>query len=79
MNNYDGIMVALTLLWVLGLRSMWRRTGWLPRTLYVAGGMTIGVSVLWIRLQPLWVAGLMAVLLSRVLPAHGWHRQPGEG
>ena len=74
-----AIAVVFSVLWIGGLRFLWRQSGWLPRIVYLAGGALAVPFSFSDHFQPLAVLGLVAVLAARMLPAHGWHRQPGEG
>ncbi|NMP21925.1 hypothetical protein [Sulfobacillus harzensis] len=71
-----AILVLAAILFALSGR--WKTTGWLPRTLYLLGGALIMAFVLQHR-AALFVLGAGAIALSRIVPAHGWHKQPGEG
>lgn len=72
------ILIIVVVLILYGIGGRWRTTGWLPRSLYLVGGGF--VAAFFLREVPvLFVFGAGAIVLSRVVPAHGWHKQPGEG
>lgn len=56
----------------------WRATGWMPKTLYLVGGALLAAFALR-HASALVVLGVGAMALSRIVPARGWHKQPGEG
>lgn len=69
-------MGIAAVLYVMGGR--WRTTGWFPKSLYLGGGVLLLLFFLDHR-SALFVLGASAIALSRIVPAHGWKRQPGEG
>lgn len=67
-----------TALYVRGISGHWRTLGVLPKSLYGLGGLLLGIFVLW-HTAVLFVLGVSALALSRIVPAKGWKKQPGEG
>lgn len=60
------VLVAL-ILYIVSFRRLWRKRSWVPRGLYLAGGVLLGASVL-LR-NPAWSAiGVIALMLSRIVP-----------
>lgn len=72
------ILISVVALILYGIGGRWRTTGWLPRSLYLLGGGFLAVF-LWREVPILFVLGAGAIVLSRIVPAHGWHKRPGEG
>ncbi len=60
------------------LRRLWAARGWIPRTLFLAGGIFILLG--FIRFHGwLITMGLFSLLLARQVPARGWRRTPEYG
>ncbi len=64
------------ILYLLGGR--WQGRGWLPKSVYLVGGALMLLFFLY-HAAVLFVLGAGAIMLARMLPAHGFRKQPGEG
>lgn len=73
-----GVGLVLLGLYVGQGILLWRSRGWAPRCLFLAGGGLVAGAV-FLNLSALAAVGLGAMVLARLVPAHGWHKQPGEG
>ena len=65
-------------IYVGSLTRLWAARGWLPRTLYVAGGIFTLLGALrghgWLL-----ALGAFSLLLARMVPAHGLRRTSEYG
>lgn len=80
MATFMEIVIGAMGAWMYAgsLKRLWSVRGWLPRLLFLAGGVFLLLGALrshgWLV-----VLGVMSLLLARQVPAHGVRRTPGYG
>lgn len=69
--------LAMLLIYVGGIRRLWKNRGWASRILYLSGGLLLAIFLV-IHASVLMVLGILFIVGSRMVPAHGFRKQPGE-
>ncbi len=77
MGFHSAILILALIVYLVRARALWRSRGWFPRGLYLLGGILLAAYTVHVQ-SLLFALGASAILLSRLVPAHGWRKQAGE-